>query len=199
MSPVRLALKEEHSRHGCAAATRRRPSRLLGTRRHKQTWINTSWSPTGTLYPKARGLSPQLIESKLPVCALRSRDSPAPKEWSCGQAKDWLLEWSIVDCTVRWQCERFLRGGMGRMSPVRLAPCGGHSRHGCAVASGPGSCTAAPREASPTSGMTWTSRSPTGTFCPMARGLSPQLLESKLPVCALRSRASPAPKDWHCG
>merc|ERR1712161_126945 len=52
--------------------------------------------------------------------------------------------------------------------------------------------TAALQGAPPTRTFCCTLRSPTGTLYPMARGLSPQHLGSELPVCALRSRASPA-------
>ena len=38
-------------------------------------------------------------------------------------------------------------------------------------------------------------RSPSGTFCPKARGLSPQHIWSKLPVCSLRGHAFPALKE----
>ena len=60
------------------------------------------------------------------------------------------------------------------MSPVRLVPHGGHSRHACAAANDarpplrlwPKDLTAC--------GKTGARRSPAGTLCPKARGLSPQ-------------------------
>lgn len=64
-------------------------------------------------------------------------------------------------------------GSMGRVSPVKLAPSSERSRHGCAVAIDPSQMLQlrqGPHCRHPASVL----RSPAGTLCPEARGLSPQ-------------------------
>ena len=156
-------------------------------------------SPTGTLYPMARRLSPQHCGSELPVCALRSRASPAPGVWPAGPMNcvvnaSGKLVWSssrggaavsiLPDVAEGGHGENELRsvGTFWQVLTAWLCCCDWPN---CGIEAQP--------KASPTTASCWTLRSPTGTLYPMARRLSPQHCGSELPVCALRSRASPAP------
>ena len=56
---------------------------------------------------------------------------------------------ACASCQQAAEDERSACGGMGRVSPVLLAPLAGRSRHVCAAANVPKPATAAPREASP--------------------------------------------------
>merc|ERR1719188_1065354 len=93
----------------------------------------------------------------------------------------------------RWEEEEEEEEGMGRVSPVLLAPTARALTAWLCCCERPRPAALAPPRGLAANGRAGASRSPAGTLCPRARGLSPQLeRRSELLVCALRSRASPA-------
>ena len=130
--------------------------------------------------------------SGLPVCALRSRASPAPNR----HHHIWPnpLNCQETDHLLRNAVAKDLKEGMRRMSPVRLAPpYEERSRHGCAAASDPNPPIWLCQEASPqTAGPGPCGLPP--ALSAQGHGDFPRSLKgrSELLVCALRSRASPA-------
>ena len=82
---------------------------------------------------------------------------------------------------------------MGRVSPVLLAPTSRALTAWLCCCERPQPAALAPPRGLAANGRAGAWRSPAGTLCPRARGLSPQLeRRSELLVRALRSRASPA-------
>ncbi|CAK9056432.1 unnamed protein product [Durusdinium trenchii] len=95
-------------------------------------------------------------------------------------------------CTLLWlSLQKLQKEGMERVSPVQLASLA--NAHGMTL------LLQRTKNLDPQLRMSFAERSrvevfwfPSGTFYPMARGLSPQHLGSKLPVCWLCGHASPA-------
>ena len=81
------------------------------------------------------------------------------------------------------------------MSPVRLAPSTGRSRHGCDAANDQGLSTRAPLMASAQAAKPRSRGRPPALAADRHGDFPRSLHGSKLPMCALRSRASPAPFD----
>ncbi len=113
MSPVQLTLSSERSRHACADATclasslrlrqwhhqKRQKKDIAVSRRHSLP------QGTGTFLAASRG-------SKLPVCALRSRASPASFDISCKKPHN-LTDFIFTSSSSGFLCSCHL----GRLSP----------------------------------------------------------------------------------
>ena len=134
--------------------------------------------------------------SSLPVCALRSRVSPAPIKISLSLRAHLLLQTSVPKYN-KWPrhhldesaciptseisqvspsvcSSEVAKGGMGRVSPIWLASISERPRHNCAAANGATFPLQLRHKGLTARGQVSTWRSPTDTLCPKTRGLSPQ-------------------------
>ena len=135
MSPVQLA-PLECSRHDCAAASGQLPSEQLHTKLHRTLQALACGLPL-TLSAQRHGDFPRsMLRSELPVCWLRGRASSASFVMLVSAFHLWLPKNILASTSAFVQVHReatklynprvteltVAEGGMGRMSPVQLAP-----------------------------------------------------------------------------